>query len=459
MVEGFSVSRNVEAFGWQVVGGRQMSRVEPRVLKGFRDYLPEVMAPRERMLRKVQDVFEQYGYQPLATPALEYTEILMGKYGVEGDKLLYRFEDNGGRDVSLRYDLTVPLARVVAQHTTLSKPFRRYQIAPVWRAEKPARGRFREFVQCDVDVVGSDSLMADFECIQVGVDVLRALGVDEFQIRLNDRRILDGLLLKVGIADRSGQLAVLRAVDKLPKIGWDGVRKELETIEGMTAGGIEALHGFLHGTLDTLSDDTVDMATAGAGIESLNQLLAWAQGVGIEKWVAVDLSIARGLDYYTGTIYETFLGAIPELGSVMSGGRYDDLLTLFTKDPVPAVGISLGVDRLLAGLLELGVVDSGAAHALVYITVFDDACLAYSQEVAREMRSEGLNTCIHLTPGQKLGKQFKSASRSNAAFVVVAGPDERDAGRVTVKNMDSGEQHVDTVQGAVAWLQAQINAG
>jgi len=393
----------------------------------------------------------------LATPALEYTEILMGKYGTEGDKLLYRFEDNGGRDVSLRYDLTVPLARVVAQHTTLSKPFRRYQIAPVWRAEKPARGRFREFLQCDVDVVGSDSLSADFECIQVGVAVLRALGVDDFQIRLNDRRILDGLLLKVGIEERGGQLAVLRAVDKLPKIGWDGVQKELETIEGMSEQGIRALHGFLHGTLETLSDDTVEMSVAAAGIDSLNQLLSWSRSLGLEQWLAVDLSIARGLDYYTGTIYETFLGAMPEIGSVMSGGRYDDLLTLFTKNTVPAVGISLGVDRLLAALLELGLVDSKTTESLVYITVFDDSCLEYSQQVAQQIRGAGLSTCLHLSPGQKLGRQFKNASRCEASFAVVAGPDERDAGRVTVKDMHSGEQTVGTIDEAIVWLNSQID--
>ena len=414
------------------------------------------MAPREKIFGIISGVFRQFGYLPLGTPALEYTEILMGKYGAEGEKLLYRFEDNGGRDVSLRYDLTVPLARVVAQHTQLPRPFRRYQIAPVWRAEKPARGRFREFFQCDVDVIGSDSLLADFECIEVGVAVLRALGVEDFQIRLNDRRILDGLLAKAGVSGRKTTQTVLRAVDKLPKIGWPGVQAELEAIEELSSAGIDVLHGFLEAELSQLTADIVDMEVAGPGIESLEQLLQWVDTQGIGQWVGVDLSIARGLDYYTATIYETFLGAMPELGSVMSGGRYDNLLSMFSKDTIPAVGISLGVDRLLAGLIELGILERGTHGIDVYVTVFDEASVAYSQGVAGQLRAAGISVQLHLTPGQKLARQFKSAARSGASFVVVAGPDECAAERITIKDMTTGAQQDVSLSDGVDWIRQQI---
>lgn len=431
-----------------------MSRVTPRVLKGFRDYLPEVMKPRAAMLRKVADVFERFGFSPLDTPALEYTEILLGKYGEEGDKLLYRFQDNGKRDISLRYDLTVPLARVIGQHTTLGRPFRRYQIAPVWRAEKPGRGRFREFTQCDVDIVGSDSLLADFECVQVGVSVLKALGVDHFKIQINDRRVLDGLMRRIGVDDKALQQEVLRCVDKLPKIGWEKVKIELADKVSLADEGLNALHAFLHGSLADIDASVVDMEVAQPGIDSLNTLLAWAENLGIRNHLAIDLSIARGLDYYTSTIYETFLTDLPGFGSVMSGGRYDGLMSMFSRDDVPAVGISLGVDRLLAGLLELKLVEPATATTEVYVLGFDAETTPYAQTVATALRAAGISTTMHLNAGQKLGKQFKSAGRSGAAFVVVAGSRELEAGVVQLKDMGTGEQTELAVSDAVARIKA-----
>ena len=416
-----------------------MAAVTPRVLKGFRDYLPDMMSQREGMLRRVAAVFESFGFSPLATPALEYTEILLGKYGTEGDKLLYRFEDNGGRDVSLRYDLTVPLARVVGQHRALPRPFRRYQIAPVWRAEKPGRGRFREFVQCDVDIVGSEALLADFECIQVGVSVLRALGVDAFTIQVNDRRILDGLMARLGIDGAEQRMDVLRSVDKLPKIGWDAVTRELKDKVALDAGGLDALHTFLHGGLDAVDGTVVELDVAQPGIDALRQLLAWSDAMGIREHVAIDLSIARGLDYYTSTIYETFLTNLDGFGSVMSGGRYDGLMEMFSGKQTAAVGISLGVDRLLAGLVELGL-SQAAAGVDVYVTVYDEASAASAQQLAAAFRGHGLRAQLHLKPGQGIGKQFKAASRCGAQWVVVCGPDEAAAGEVTLKCLGTGEQ-------------------
>ena len=434
-----------------------MGRVEARVLKGFRDYLPDVMAPREGMLRVVSRVFEGFGFAPLMTPALEYSDVLLGKYGAEGEKLLYRFDDNGGRDVSLRYDLTVPLARVVAQHRP-AVPFRRYQIAPVWRAEKPGRGRFREFVQCDVDIVGSESLLADFECVQVGCAVLEALGVGSFVLRINDRRVLDGLMARIGVTEASRQMDTLRVVDKLPKVGWDAVRTELEAAGLLAEGAADRLHTFLHGTLDSLDETVVDMALAAPGIAALRQLLAWGDDLGIRHRLEVDLSIARGLDYYTSTIYETFLTELDGFGSVMSGGRYDGLMGTFTGETIPAVGISLGVDRLLAGLVELGLLVAEPPRPDIYVTVFDEAGAAYAHRVAAALRQAGLSAQLHLEAGQKLKKQLRGADRAGAAFVVVAGPDERDAGRVTVKHMAGGEQGDVALSELVGWIRARASS-
>ncbi len=432
-----------------------MSRVEPRVLKGFRDYLPDTMVPRERMLRTVTRVFEQFGFLPLATPAIEYTEVLLGKYGREGEKLLYRFPDNGGRDVSLRYDLTVPLARVIAQYPELPRPFRRYQIAPVWRAEKPGRGRFREFVQCDADVVGSTSLMADFECVQVAVAVLGALEVDDFTIRLNDRRVLDGLMARIGIREPKVVQDVLRVIDKLPKLGWPAVDAELESALSLDTAARAAIQRFLDGTLESIDGDVVDLAVAEPGLASLRQLLSWAEALGVRERLAVDLSIARGLDYYTSTIYETFLGGLPGFGSVMSGGRYDGLMGTFSAQSVPAVGISLGVDRLLAGLVELGRLDAAPTPPDVYVTVFDEAGVAYAQRVGAIARAAGRIAQVHLEPGQKLGKQFQAATRVKARWVVVAGPGERDAQQVAVKHLDTGSQVTLGIAELGAWLASQ----
>jgi histidyl-tRNA synthetase len=433
-----------------------MERVVPRVLKGFRDYLPEMMGRRSQMLTTASGVFERFGFAPLATPALEYTDILLGKYGDEGDKLLYRFEDNGGRDVSLRYDLTVPLARVVAQHTQLPRPFKRYQIAPVWRAEKPGKGRFREFVQCDVDIVGTDSTLADFECIQVGVDLLKSLGVEDFELRINDRRILDGLLALLNVRDRTEQLTALRAVDKLPKIGWDGVRAELNQTTNLNADQLDTLSAFLTADLHDVDESMVDMDVAGDGIAHMSQLMDWADDLGIGGYVKTDLSIARGLDYYTSTIYETFLTKMPDLGSVMSGGRYDDLLTMFSKNTVPAVGISMGVDRLLVGLTELGLTSDADVGPQIYITVFSEETISPSQRFAAKLRNAGFRVQVHLQPGQKLGRQFKAADRCGASFVVVAGPEECAKGEVTVKDLSKREQVTVGEEEAVGWIEQRV---
>ena len=426
-----------------------MSHVEPRTLKGFRDYLPEDDVPRQTMLRTVVGVFEAYGFAPLTTPALEYSEVLLGKYGAEGDKLLYRFEDNGGRDIAMRYDLTVPLARVVALHRNLETPFRRYQVAPVWRAEKPGKGRYREFLQCDVDIVGSESMRADAECMMVGLDVLAALGVPEYVIRVNNRKILDGLLDSLGVDGDDRRHAVLRAVDKLPKIGRAGVAAELTQGVALDEDAQERLFTFLDTKVGGVDDvlalgQTFAEGSAGRqGAAELAELLTIVGAAGLADRAAVDLSIARGLDYYTGTIYETFVVGREDFGSVMSGGRYDTLMSMFLKKgAVPAVGISLGIDRLVALLTDLGLVTARSGVADVFIALFDDDSFADMAALARRLRAAGVKVETSLKAG-RLGKQFRYAERKGYRYVVFAGPEERAARQVSLKDLETGQQ--DTV--------------
>ena len=435
-----------------------MNRVDARTLKGFRDYLPEAEVPRQHMLRAVTGVFESFGFGPLTTPALEYSEVLLGNYGDEGDKLLYRFEDNGGRDVSLRYDLTAPLARVVAQHGNLERPFKRYQIAPVWRAEKPGKGRFREFLQCDVDIVGEASMRADAECMLVGLEVLRALGVDSVEMRVNNRKLLAGILDRVGIETEEQRRDVLRAVDKLPKIGRDGVERELQADHGLDGPACERLFEVLGRTIqdkedvraleELLSDSEVGMA----GIEELVELLDHIEAAGASSSVAIDLSIARGLDYYTGTIYETFVTTHESYGSVMSGGRYDELLGTFLKQSLPAVGISLGIDRLVSLLNDSGALPARTAVADVFAALFDEDGFGPTCALAAELRAAGIGVEVSLKAG-RLGKQFRYAERKGYRWVLFAGPDEVAAGQVALKDLEDGTQRTASLEEVVRVIQ------
>lgn len=436
-----------------------MVRVEPKILKGFRDYLPELEGPRQRMLTQVKGAFERFGYGPLQTPALEYSEILVGKYGDEGDKLLYRFMDNGERDVALRYDLTVPLARVVGMYGNLVMPFRRYQIAPVWRAEKPAKGRFREFMQCDADLVGEPSVRADAEIMMVGLAVLAALSVPGYVMRVNDRRILDGVLDVVGVPVPQ-RIVVLRAVDKLPKVGPDAVRKEISEAVGLADAAIDKLFALLFrevkgdADLAALGAELGDSAVGQAGIAGLRELLAiidTAWGADMGGQVAVDLTIARGLDYYTSTIYETFLVGHESYGSVMSGGRYDGLMDMFSGKPTAAVGISLGVDRLLSALTDLGLVPAKKTSADVFFCLFDTADYPAVARVANVLRGHGVGVEVALTGG-KLGKQFQLATRKGYRWALLQGTDERAKGEVVLKDLAAGSQELLALSDAATWV-------
>ncbi len=423
------------------------SPISPRTLKGFRDYLPQDMIGRRAMIRTIEAAFNRHGFAPLDTPALEYAEILTGKYGDEGDKLLYRFTDHGEREVALRYDLTVPLARVFAQHKgALPLPFRRYQIAPVWRADKPQRGRFREFMQCDVDIVGAAGPMADAEVLGTGLAVLSDLGVRGARIHLNHRALLTALLDHAGVAGDHGQLLALRAIDKWDKIGEAGVRKELAGGVGLDAAAIDRLMT-VFSTTGADSVATLDaleaLVGANEGTVRLREVLALLDAAGHGDGVQIDPTIARGLDYYTGVIYETRLTdpKVASMGAVMSGGRYDGLIGMFGKDAVPAVGISLGLDRLLAALRELGLVDDANHGAEAFVTVFNADGRVEAMRVATELRAAGVSAEVSTIEG-KLAKQFKRADRRGCRLVLVVGPDDAAAGTVVVKDLTRGAQTI-----------------
>lgn len=413
--------------------------IEPRVLKGFRDYLPAAMLARERLMETARRVYRSYGFSPIDTPALEYAEILLGKGGDESDKQLFRFKDNGDRDVALRFDLTVPLARFAAEHfAELGVPFKRYHIAPVWRGENVQRGRYREFLQCDFDTIGTESNAADIETLLVIHDLMVALGFERFKIRVNNRLILNGLLEQLGLTEKS--IGVLRAIDKLEKIQAAGVIAELVDKVGLTTDAAEKVVVVCRrgAKIEELEPILGDNATGQLGVSRLRELFSAAQTAGIPAdRVELDVSIARGLDYYTGTIYETFLTDLPGIGSVCSGGRYDNLAGLFTKEKLPGVGASLGLDRLLAAMEELKLLSAESTPAPILIVQFTAEKLGDYQRIARQLRAAGLNTEVFPDP-KPIGKQLKYADRKGFRIALIAGPEEFAQGVWQVKDLKAG---------------------
>jgi len=403
--------------------------IEPRTLPGFRDYLPTLMIPRERFMETAREVYRSYGFVPIDTPALEFTEILLGKGGDETDKQLFRFTDSGGRDVALRFDLTVPLARFVAQHiNALGTPFKRYHLAPVWRGERQQRGRYREFVQCDFDTIGTTSNAADIEVALVMHDLLAALGFERFRIHVNNRMVLNGLLEELQLADRTA--LVLRALDKLAKIGREEVAAEMHQHAGVTAAQAERVLDLadirgdnLH-ILDRMQGEFGSNPGCAEGIARLRQLVQVIAEAGVPaNRLQIDLGIARGLDYYTGTVYETFLTDLPSIGSVCSGGRYDNLAGLYTKQKLPGVGASLGLDRLLAAMEELKLLPTAATAAPVLLVQFAPEFLGAYQATARQLRRDGVGIEIY-PDAKKVGQQLEYASRKGFQLALIAGPDE-----------------------------------
>jgi histidyl-tRNA synthetase len=428
--------------------------IQPRTLKGFRDYLPALMIPREQLLDRARRVYRSYGFAPIDTPALEYTEILMGKGGDESDRLIYRFRDHGDRDVALRFDLTVPFARFAAQYIgQLGTPFKRYHMGPVWRGENTAHGRFREFWQCDFDTIGTTSNAADIETALVINDLFAAIGFERFEIRVNNRLILNGLLEFHGLAEKA--VPILRALDKLPKIGRDKVVEEMAVEAGIDPAKAYDVVRLVQmpDVPDNASDANAKRllllrqdfaqtpnAKASEGIDRLDELLKVAQVAGVpEGRIKIDLSIARGLDYYTGTIYETFLLDKPDIGSVCSGGRYDNLAGLYTKQKLPGVGASLGLDRLLAAMEELNLLPKTSTPAPVIVVQFSADRLGDYQKMARSLRAEGIGVEVY-PEAKKVGQQLQYADKRGFRVALIAGDNEFAEGVWNVKDLKSATQ-------------------
>ena len=435
--------------------------IPPRTLKGFRDYLPEAMIRRERLIATAQQVYRSYGFSPIDTPALEYLEILTGKGSEETDRQLYHFQDHGGREVGMRFDLTVPLARFVAQHIpTLGVPFKRYHIATVWRGENTQRGRYREFMQCDFDTIGTKSAAADIETALVIHDLLNALGFSRFTIRLNHRRVLNGLLERAGLAAQSP--AILRCLDKLAKIGPEKVVEDMVATAGVPEGRARevlqrcAVQGTNDQVLSQLGRLVAGNEPGEAGVERLAEILRGTASAGLAaERIRLDVSLARGLDYYTGAVYETFLDDLPAIGSVCSGGRYDNLAEVFTNQELPGIGASLGLDRLLAAMEELGMVEKVRTPAKVLVTYFDKDHLEDYLRLASQLRAAGIPAEFYPDP-KKLSQQLKYADSRGFPIAVIAGENEFAANTCQVKDLVRGERAEISLEGGPEKLIQEI---
>jgi histidyl-tRNA synthetase len=394
-----------------------MVLIEPKILKGFRDFLPGTETERKRVQAVLEKTFESFGFVPIDTPVLEYTEVLLGKGGGETDKQMYRFRDNGERDVAMRFDLTVPFARFMAAHFhDLYLPFKRYHIAKVFRGENSQKGRYREFTQCDFDTVGIDCASADFEILLLMRESFINLGVKNVKIHLSHRGIFNRTLEKLGLAGAS--VEVLRAVDKIKKTGEEEVRAALAALCGEESASV--ILDFIKP--EKTNSGTLEKITALAGGEAedtarLSAIFGWMKELGIEDSFVLDPSITRGLDYYTGIVYETFLTDIPGIGSVCSGGRYNDLASLYTKERLPGVGSSIGLDRLLAALEELGQKSNAASQTQALIFCTDEKDFAAYHKAARALREAGLNAEVYPEPS-KQARQFTFAEKKGVPIGV-----------------------------------------
>ena len=421
------------------------NKVQPRILPGFMELLPEDQIAFNKMFDTIRKVYEQYGFLPLDTPTIELSEVLLAKAGGETEKQIYRF-DKGDNDLSLRFDLTVPLARYVAQHyPDLPFPFKRYQMSKVFRGERPQKGRFREFYQCDIDVIGSDTLdlVYDAEMPAIIYRLFKELDFGSFTIRMNNRKVLNGFFTELGYADRIGD--ILRTIDKLEKIGRDAVISEL-TEYGVQAADTERILSFLAitGTNDEilagLSAAGVTNETYLEGVSELGKVVDYLRKFGVEESAfRIDLTIARGLDYYTGTVYETMLNDYPSMGSVCSGGRYDNLTGYYTDQKLPGIGISIGLTRLFYQLKENGLVKKAGSIAKCIVIPMGEEDMGTAVSVAAGLRGQGIPTDVYYQ--QKGMKQkMKYAARLGIPYAAIIGESERLSGTVMLKNMETGEQ-------------------
>lgn len=412
-----------------------------KTLKGFRDFLPQQANVRKKVKELLVETFESFGYELLETPTLEFQSVLLGKYGDEADKLVYKFDDPGKRKVGLRYDLTVPLARVVSQYKyQLSLPFKRYQIQNVFRADKPQKGRYREITQCDIDIIGSSSPLADAEIVAIIEKCLTRLGFAEFTIRINSRQVLFTVMEQAGVP-KEKVLSVIQSIDKLDKKTREEVEAELNT-KGITSKTIRQIFS----SLEKARPDKYLQEV----INSLSEL-----NVRKSSW-KFDPTLARGLEYYTGPIFETMVTK-PKIGSITGGGRYDQLLNLLGGTDLPAVGTTIGLDRVVDVILDQNLwTDNILTPTQVLVSVFDSSLKKYSLEIVNELRDKGLKTEIYLNYQDKLSDQLKYADKKGIQYVIIAGPDEYKNKEVTFKNLKTGEQQISTLNDLTEILKEKL---
>ena len=416
--------------------------IKPQTLKGFRDFLPQDARKRQYVINKLKTVFEQFGFEPLETPTLEYEEILTGKYGEEGEKLMYRFEDNGKRRVAMRYDQTVPLARVVAQYQNdLPIPFKRYQIQNVWRAENTQKGRFREFLQCDIDTVGVDSALADAEVIALIAKGYEALGFSDYKILINDRHVFSQFVDQHKTINDEQLPTVVRIIDKLKKIG------EEKVIEELVANNIAK-------TEAAYIMETLKMQKP---TERIEEILAASNILGVQtERIEFLPTLARGMDYYTELIVEVEIPAY-SVGSVGGGGRYNNLVGMFSNQPKPAVGFAFGFDRTIEAMDALTLFPKHVAVATsqVLVTIFSETVKKNALALSAQLRSEGINTELYLGEIKEknpLEKQLKYAIQKNIQYVIVIGPEEMEKNVVMLKNIQTREQKQMTIKEVIQTL-------
>ncbi len=424
-----------------------MNKVTPRRPSGFPEYLPADQIEFNRMISAITQTYELFGFTPIETPAIELADVLLAKGGGETEKEIYRFS-KGEKDYALHYDLTVPLARYVSEHQNdLIMPFRRYQIQKNWRAERPQKGRFREFLQCDVDIIGSNSVLHDAEIVAVVSEAFNRLAIGKYIIRISNRKLLSGFVEAIGLANKASD--VLHLVDKLDKIGKQALVEEFGKI-GLRSDDTKQVIDFvsIDGTpqevVDQLEGLSIDNQVFSSGLSEMKELLFALEAANVNpKVYTFDLRIVRGLDYYTGTVYETNLVDYPEFGSVCSGGRYNDLTKYYSTADLPGVGISIGLTRLFAALQEANKIANTIAtpNKVLIARLGDKKVLARALEVASELRSKNINTQVYLD-NAKLDKQFKYADKLGVPYVIVIGDAEIESGKVVLKNMKTSEQSV-----------------
>ena len=422
-----------------------MNKIEPRTLPGFMELMPNEQILFEQIKEKIERTYKKFGFLPLDTPVLELSDVLLAKAGGETEKQIYRFE-KGDTDISMRFDLTVPLAKYVAKnYGNLSFPFRRYQIGKVYRGERAQKGRFREFYQCDIDIIGDEelSVINDAELPSVIYTVFKELGFDDFTICMNNRKILNGLF--ESLEQKENSVEILRIIDKIEKIGKDAVIEDRQKII-ISSDSIEKIIDFIqiNGATDEkikrLQNLNIENETFKIGLEELTQVIKYVRAFGIpEQNFKVDLTIARGLDYYTGTVYETFLNQYRELGSVCSGGRYENLAEYYTDKKLPGVGISIGLTRLFYKLNELNLINANkkSISDVLIVPMIEDMTVPI--KVANNLRNKGINTEIFLN-NKKLKAKMKYADKLEIPYVIVIGEDEVNSGVLKVKNMRTGEE-------------------